>query len=348
MTHVDIVNAIVYQKHLLDINDLMCLKAILPTEDERQRLSLFRGDPMTLIPSEAFMLEASRVPSVDWMVDSLIFETMFPSECESIASRLSLMTAVLVKIRECPMLKSLFRLVLELGNLANYDYGRVPVHMRIRGKALGFTMDSLLKLHEVKSVDRKSSLMNYLLMIVQEKSPELLGLPGDFADISTIKHWDSAALLLELDTLNSSLNKISNLKPTEESALVDSFRDSQAGFLQLAKPKLEKLAKLGEALKRTWTETASYLGEDPDDKRPEELLIVFDQFFRQFKEAHDLNIRAAKLSSKSASNISLKIRASSSASSSGASSNIPSRSSSPVASEIRTDTTILDLDNQNI
>jgi hypothetical protein len=188
--------------------------------------------------------------------------------------------------------------------------------------------------------------MNYLLMIIQEKAPELLNLPGDFSDISAMKHWDSAALLLELDALKSSISRITNLRTPEESTLIDSFRETQASFLQLAKPKLEKLGKLGEGLKKSWSETATYLGEDPEDKRPEELLIVFDQFFRQFKEAHSQNVQAAKLSSKSASSISVKMRAS--GSSSGATSNIPSRSSSPVASEIKTDTTILDLDNQNI
>lgn len=332
MTNADMINAIVFQKHLLDTNDLVCLKAIIPTDDERQQLALFSGDSKFLVPSEQFMLDMLRVPNLEWMIDALIFEHQLPVECESLSGRLSAMTAILIKIRESPTLKTLFRLVLELGNLANYDYGRVPAHMRVRGKALGFTMDSLLKLHEVKSVDRKSSLLNYLLMVVEERNPELLSLPEDFSELSTVKHWDSNALFGDLEALKSSLSRISNLKNTKEgpdSALVDAFRESQAPFIALAKTKLERLSKQAESLKIGWTECAGYLGEDPDDKRPEELMIVFDQFFRHFKEAHEQNIKTAK-ASKATSNVSLRIRSSNSASSLR-SEIATSRSSSPMS-----------------
>jgi len=334
MTNSEIINAIVFQNHLLELNDLHCLKAIIPTEDERQRLALFTGDVKSLIPSEQFMVEMLRVPNAEWMLDALIFERQFSTECDSIANRISLMTAVLVKIRESPGIKALFRLVLELGNLANYDYGRVPAHMRIRGKALGFTMDSLLKLHEVKSVDRKSSLMNYLLMVVTEREnhADLLSLPADFSDLATIKHWDSSGLLGELDTLQSTLKRIVGLKTelgAKDAGLIEAFREGQTAFVALTKSRLERLAILANGLRQAWTECAGYLGEDPQDKRPEELLIVFDQFFRQFKEAHQQNLDAIKAASRSASQMSLRRSASNASTTSLRSSNIPSRTPSP-------------------
>ncbi len=325
MTNQEIVNAIVYQKSLLDINDLMCLRAILPTPEEMERLSLFNGDPKKLVISEQFLVEMSKVPSLHWMVDALIYELQFFSEYESISKRITAMTAILIKIRESPGLKTLFKRVLELGNLASYDYGRVPAHMRIRGKALGFTMDSLLKLHEVKSVDRMSNLLNYLLMIIDEKNPELLTLPQDFSDMSTIKHWDSAGLYGDVETLTSGFNRLSNVKSSEETSFIEAFRQSQSAFIALARSKLEKLSELTEALKEAWRDTSGYLGEDPDDKRPEELLIVFDQFFRHFKEAHEQNRRSYN-PSRAASRDSVRTAATEG--------EILSRQSSPASSEI--------------
>lgn len=339
MTNAEIINAVLREKRLLSLDDLLCLKTIIPTDDERQAMQLFTGSPEVLIASERFMYDVCRIPCLDWMVDALILEMQFPAECESITARLTLVSAMLVKIRESPSLKALFTCVLELGNLANYNYGRVPAHMRIRGKALGFTMDSLLKLQEVKSVDRKSSLMNYLLTMVSERSPEILALPADFAELATIKHWDIGAIYGEVETLKASLNRVVNLSISghvPDQDLVESFRESQASFAALAKIKLENLAKLAGHARSSWTETAGYLGEDPDDKKPEELFIVFDQFFRQFKEAHRQNEEAAKRMSRAASGNTSRATTSAEL---GIRSLQSSRSASPI-SEIATETTV--------
>lgn len=337
MSTSEIIEAVIGRKFdIIDINDLLCLKAIVPTDEERERFGLFNGDASVLIPSEQFMYHVSRVPQFTWMVNALIFEAQFPSECESINNKLTVLCALLTKIRESPGLKTLFTLVLQLGNLANYDYGRVPAHMRIRGKALGFTMDSLLKLHEVKSVDRKATLLNYLAIMVAEKHDNLLTIPDDFNEMGIVKHWDTDAIYSDIAQLSLHFNKFNNLRlESEETAQLKTFRESQSVFLNMAKIKLEKLSKLAAAAKQSWKETATYLSEDPTDKKPEELLMVFDQFFKQFKEAHTQNLKLQKASSSSRDSLR-------STRSSTPNVSVPSRSgnSSPLQSEICTVTTI--------
>jgi hypothetical protein len=124
--------------------------------------------------------------------------------------------------------------------------------------------------------------------------------------------------------------------------------------LSLAKAKLEKIDAVLSTTKETWKDTAMYLGEDPEDKKPEELFIVLDQFFRHFKEAQAQNLKffedAKKREREAAFKVSLsrsreslnQNRGSGSGGISSVSSNLSSLSSSsmspsPIASEIATE-----------
>jgi hypothetical protein len=354
MNNQEILEAIITDKQALNLDDLVCLKNILPTSSEKEVLQLYNGDPSKLNAAESFMLSMCKEPNVAWMVDALIFELQFPAEIENIKNRLLSITSLLNELRESPGLKTLLRLVLELGNLANYDYGRVPAHMRIRGKALGFTMDSLIKLHEVKSVDRKTSLLNYLVSVIEEKCKEILTIPSEFLELSVVKHWDSSALFGEVSALRASLNQIMNIRIRTEDSRIEEFQEIQKPFLSLAKAKLEKIDAVLSTTKETWKDTAMYLGEDPEDKKPEELFIVLDQFFRHFKEAQAQNLKffedAKKREREAAFKVSLsrsreslnQNRGSGSGGISSVSSNLSSLSSSsmspsPIASEIATE-----------
>lgn len=282
-----IVEAIVMRHtSLLSLDDLLTLKPLMPTPEERSSLLLYSGPVDQLGAAEKFMYLASKEAHLAWMVDSLIFERQFDSEMEAIASRITSVIGMLTKIRESPALKMLLRAVLELGNLANYDYGQVPTHARLRGKALGFKMESLIRLQDVKSVDKKTNLLQYLVMIMQDKHPEVLGLPLDFADLHIIKHWDTSAMLSQIEDIANTYRRLRDLRLAEdEVSRVDVFRQSQQVFLHHAAAELERIGNLARLLKEAWHKTAGYLGEETEGKSPEDLFIILDQFFRSFADA---------------------------------------------------------------
>lgn len=264
---------------VLSLDDLLTVKPLMPTTEERQLLVLYRGPIDDLGTAEKFMLMAAKEPHLLWMVDSMIFERQFDSEVDSLTSKLMLIVGLLTKIRESPSLKTLLKSVLELGNLANYDYGHQPVHSRVRGKALGFKLDSWMKLQEVKSVDRKTNLLQYLVMTLEEHNPDVLSLPADFADLNIVRHWDTSAIFAHIEEVNTTYRKICDLQLSEdEPTRGEASRFAQKVFIAKAASELEKLDKLATLLKESWKKTGEYLGED--DRRPEEIFQILDQFFK--------------------------------------------------------------------
>lgn len=287
LSHSEVVKAIIErQMSILSLDDLLTLKPLIPTAEERQNLLLYSGPMEELGPAERFMVEAAREPHLEWMVHALIYERQFDGEVETITGKLTLVIGMLTKIRESPALKTLLRLVLELGNLANYDYGHMAAHVRVRGKALGFKMESLMKLQDVKSVDRKTNLLQYLVMTVEERHPEVFNLPVDFADLSVVRHWETATLLTQIEELIASYKRIKDLNLSlKEPTMVEQFRAGQAVFLNRAAALLERLGSIAALLRGAWQRTAEYLGEESNDRRPEELFHILDTFFRMFSDA---------------------------------------------------------------
>lgn len=290
-----------WEKTFLNIDDLLTLKNCLPTKDEVDLLKIFKGDISSLNRAEKFMLIVAKEPYAQWMVDALIYERQFPGEIESIKDKLETFTGILSKIRESPNLKVLLRTVLELGNLANYDYGKHAGTMSFsKGRALGFSMDSLVKLQEVKSVDRSTTLVHYLVSVLESRHPEVLTLPIDFGtELGIAKHWDSSAIFGQLSELQSGFSKFYMQSfPMSKDTRVEEFCSNQENFLISAKSQLENISAIGQKLQLTWKNTAEYFGEDPADQKPENLLALFDQFFRHLSQAHQENKRKALLDAK--------------------------------------------------
>jgi hypothetical protein len=249
-------------------------------------LILYNGPASELGAAERFMFTAAQEPHLAWMVDSLIFERQFDSEMEQLRGKLTLIIGMLTKIRESPSLKALLRVVLELGNLTNYDYGQISAQMRVRGKALGFKMESLMKLQDVKSVDRKTNLLQYLVTVLEERSSEALSLPADFADLTIVRHWETMAILAHIDEVTATYKRIRDLQLSQdEGSQVETFRDMQQVFLNRANTELDRLNRLAQLLKESWQRTSEYLGEESNDRKPEELFLILDQFLRSFSDS---------------------------------------------------------------
>ena len=81
-------------------------------------------------------------------------------QCEE---QLGLMRAACAELRECSPFSKLLQAVLELGNYLNAGTQR--------GAAAGFKLDTLLKLADVKGVDRKTSLLQFVVQQMQGSEP---------------------------------------------------------------------------------------------------------------------------------------------------------------------------------
>ncbi|KAJ3024545.1 hypothetical protein HDV00_000876, partial [Rhizophlyctis rosea] len=164
---------------VLGVDDLASIQTLLPTSDEKRLLEVYvkqrpkEGDSLPLAPAERFMLECLEVGGGDLerQVEAFCFKLQLRVEAEEVGEKVRRMTRVCGGLRRSEGLKVLLRSVLELGNLTNYQYhggaggggGGFRPWMGKEARALGFKIEGLARLKDVKSADGKWSLMSFLV-----------------------------------------------------------------------------------------------------------------------------------------------------------------------------------------
>lgn len=288
----------------LDLDDFLTLKSILPTDEEVRNLKLIKKSDKILVdrmgPAELFMFQISTDPTQKNLlkaIDYKIFELTCVQELEGLKHKFDLITKVLEALKSSEELKIILKATLDLGNLATYEYGRSSgghFHKR-RNSAYGFTLDSLCKLHEVKSVDNQSNLLIFLTSSLAQSHPEALKLITleEFKDLEAIKGWSDKQLIMELEMLQDInegiLNDIDDLNQDDvfKQFWMDAKETSEQFKQQLFHFKSSNLHNFHQ----TWNSSKLYFGHSEDESDSlvfgdvSAFLINIWQFFRNFEVA---------------------------------------------------------------
>ncbi|KAK8513525.1 hypothetical protein V6N12_052708 [Hibiscus sabdariffa] len=161
------------------------------------------------------------------------------------------------QVRNSVKLKRIMQTILSLGNALNRGTAR--------GSAVGFRLDSLLKLSETRSRDNKMTLMHYLCKILDEKLPELLYFPQDLESLEASTKIQLKFLAEEMQSISKGLEKvIQELAASENDGPVsETFCLNLKEFLGFAETEVRSLALLYSSVGRNADALSLYFGEDP-------------------------------------------------------------------------------------
>ncbi|KAJ4826465.1 hypothetical protein Tsubulata_019432 [Turnera subulata] len=216
----------------LDIDQIDNLIKFCPTKEEMETLKGYTGDKENLGKCEQFFLELMKVPRVESKLRVFSFKLQFHPQ-----------------IRNSVKLKRIMQTILSLGNALNQGTAR--------GAAVGFRLDSLLKLTDTRARTGRMTLMHYLCKVLAEKLPELL----DFAkDLIQLKY-----LAEEMQAISKGLEKVvQELTASEnDGAISENFCKILKEFLVSAEGEVRSLASLYSCVGRNADALALYFGEDP-------------------------------------------------------------------------------------
>lgn len=130
----------------LDIDQVENLIKFCPTKEEMEMLKNYNGDRAMLGKCEQFFLELMKVPRVESKLRVFAFKITFSSQVDELRVNLDTINAASREVRESAKLRQVMQTILTLGNALNQGTAR--------GSAVGFKLDSLLKLSD--TLDRKS------------------------------------------------------------------------------------------------------------------------------------------------------------------------------------------------
>ncbi|XP_053944580.1 formin-like protein 1 isoform X2 [Cuculus canorus] len=270
----DICTAIeTYDQQALSLDFLELLLRFLPTEYERTLIGKFEREqkPLEELSDEdQFMIRFSKIPRLAERMNVMIFLGNFNDTAQLLMPQLNAIIAASMSLKASSKLRNILEIVLAFGNYMNSSK---------RGAAYGFRLQSLDALLEMKSTDRKQTLLHYLVRVIAEKYPELTG-------FHTELHFLDKAGAVSLDSV---LQDVRSLQQGMELTRKEFMRQDDSPvlkeFLKVNSEVMEKLQADSKTAKEAYESAVEYFGENPKTSPPTTFFPVFMRFIRAYKKA---------------------------------------------------------------
>eukprot|EP00850_Spirogloea_muscicola_P006284 SM000029S10579 [mRNA] locus=s29:870494:880058:- [translate_table: standard] len=282
---------------VLDVDQVENLLKFCPTKDEMDKLRAFTGDITQLGKCELFFMEMMRVPRMEAKLKVFSFKLQFKVQVADLRANLELVRNASREVRESGALRRIMQTILSLGNALNQG--------TTRGQAIGFKLDSLLKLTDTRARGNKMTLMHYLCKVLSEKLPELMDfwkeMPhvGDAAKVIN-PQVQLKSLAEEMQAISKGLEKVEQeLTASEGDGPVSvGFRQTLSGFLEQAEAEVRTVTSLYTEVSRAADMLAQYFGEDPARCPFEQVVLILFNFITLFKRAIEENTKMAEAEKK--------------------------------------------------
>ncbi|KAI4344275.1 hypothetical protein L6164_011521 [Bauhinia variegata] len=290
------------EESALDIDQVENLIKFCPTKEEMELLKGYTGEKEKLGRCEQFFLELMKVPRVESKLRVFSFKIQFHSQVSDIRKSLNIVNASAEEFRNSVKLRRIMQTILSLGNALNQGTAR--------GSAIGFRLDSLLKLTETRARNNKMTLMHYLCKVLADKLPEVLDFSKDIANLEPAAKIQLKFLAEEMQAISKGLEKVVQELSTSENdgPISETFRKNLKEFLCTSEAEVRALASLYSSAGRNVDALILYFGEDPCRCTFEQVMSTLLNFTRMFNKAHEENSKQLELEMKKTSESEKKIR----------------------------------------
>ncbi|KAI4340123.1 hypothetical protein MLD38_024991 [Melastoma candidum] len=261
---------------------------VLPNKGEMELLKNYTGDKELLGKCEQYFLELMKVPRVESKLRVFSFKIQFGSQISEFRKSLTNVSSACEEVRNSDKLKEIMKRILFLGNVLNQGTAR--------GSAIGFKLDSLLKLSDTRATNNKMTLMHFLCKKLADKNPELLDFHRDLGSLEIASKIQLKSLAEEMQAIIKGLEKVKQELSASENdgAVSDVFRKTLKQFITTAEGEVGSLTNLYSTVGRNADALALYFNEDPAKCPFEQVTSTLLNFMRMFRKAHDENIKQAE------------------------------------------------------
>jgi len=299
-------------------NELRGMMQLLPTKDESLALRSYLPPPdapqseieesiSKLGECEQYMAVMLDVSDAKEKFESMIFRAEFESHTDSIRDGTKVLLQACDAVKNSERFKKLLLYALKLGNAMNTGGNNEAVS--------AITLDSLLKLAEAKAFDRQTSVLHYLVSIVQKNDEDVLKLSEDFAPVKAAEYVAMDMLASELKNMEKGIDSLKNVvlkhlpedlpAPSEdtpeeyelrrannfEGSNVDQLLATPMGKFSLsASAKIKSLSNEFGKGKTNFAVLLEFFGEDTS-MTPEAFFCTINTFVSMFDQTHKELVR---------------------------------------------------------
>lgn len=286
--------ALALDDSVLDSDMVENLIKFCPTKEEMELLKNYTGDKEGLGKCEQFFLELMKVPRVESKFRIFSFKIQFQSQIRDVRKNLQTVASACEELRGSEKLKVIMKNILLIGNTLNEG---TP-----RGQAVGFRLDSILKLVETRATSSRTTLMHFLCKSLAGKSPELLDFHEDLGSLEAASKLQLKALAEEQQAVVKGLEKVEQELTASESdgPVSEVFCKTLKEFLDASGADVRSLSALYVEVGRSADALSLYFGEDPAKYPFEQVASTLLTFVGLFRKAHEENLKQIEAERKKA------------------------------------------------
>ncbi|GAA6035972.1 hypothetical protein JCM8097_005193 [Rhodosporidiobolus ruineniae] len=261
----------------LSVDSLKAIKHHAPTDDEIELIRSYTGELALLAPADQYFLEMAQVPRLSERLAAMVYRRKLDMDMEELKPDLSILRKAAEELKASTKFRKLLQTVLAIGNALNAS--------TFRGGAAGFSLESLLKLKDVRPSNPSKAtptLLHYLVRVVQPSDPALLTFLEDAPHVEAASRISTATVMQTVRTLvegvKQAQSEIEVIKQLRDKPANDQFVPVMEQFVRHASPAMDALSRHGDKLSDELKALLVYFGEDPAQSKPEELFDLVAQF----------------------------------------------------------------------
>lgn len=177
------------------------LLELMPTAPELRLVQGYKGDASRLGAAEQWFRSVGSVQRLKAKVEAALFRARFAEIDELVSGHIELLRAGCEQVMSSERLASVLMSILAIGNIMNSGTDQ--------GGAQGFRLDSLPRLAATKAVDRKTTLIDYLVTTLESKGgADLLKFPDDLPAVREARRMKVSDLCSEVTALRGGLTRL--------------------------------------------------------------------------------------------------------------------------------------------
>ncbi|XP_038241595.1 formin-like protein 1 isoform X10 [Dermochelys coriacea] len=261
-----------YDLRSLSLDFLELLQRFLPTEYELTLIRKYEKEqrPLSELSDEdIFMIRFSQIPRLADRMNIMNFLGNFSDTAQLLMPQLNAIIAASMSLKSSTKLRNILEIVLAFGNYMNSSK---------RGAAYGFRLQSLDALLEMKSTDRKQTLLHYIVRVIMEKYPELTG-------FYTELHFLDKAGSVSLDSVLQDMRALQRgMELTRKEFMRQDDSQVLKDFLKANTEVMEKLQTDSKTAQEAYESAVEYFGENPKTSSPTIFFPIFVRFVKAYKK----------------------------------------------------------------
>nr|KAJ0202857.1 hypothetical protein LSAT_V11C500236600 [Lactuca sativa] len=235
---------------------------------------------------EQYILDLMKVPRMDAKLRAFLFKIKFNIQLTTeFRTSLNTVNSACDELRRSTKLKEIMKRILYLGNTLNQG--------TTRGAAVGFKLDSLLKLTDTRSSTSKMTLMHYLCKAFASKSPSLLDFHKDLVSLEAASKIQLKVLAEEMQAILKGLEKVKQelAASANDGPISEGFRKTLKEFIGQVEAEMTSVSDFYSVVCRNADALAIYFGEDPTRCPFEQVTMTILNFVRLFRKCDEENFK---------------------------------------------------------